>query len=402
MRILSINRLRAALRIVTRRYEFGWWLWGIYGVVIVLSTVNEAPSVGGVCSIYFRSGAEFLAGRPLYADPQFLYLPTAVFFFAPFSLAPFPLMTSLWRLMNLAVYSAGIYSLTNAKRTNGQSIPFAWVSAIACLLSIGGSKNGQMTLTVAGLLMLAAVNLERSRVWSASFLMALSLALKPITLPFLLLAAVVTRATIWRTILVALILALLPFLIQSFSYVLDQYTDAPRMLFDTVQRKDTTLVPSLIGIMEVVGVSLGSNGKLVARTLFAAGALLVFVVGRSRTQEAADRSLLLYGIAVGYILLLSPATERNTYLLLAPVVGVLWCLARAKKQRGDQVALAFVTLSSILSHTLMKMLPGVLLIQIIKPIGAIVVMVILCIHFQWPWNHPLAQPYRWTPRLLRK
>lgn len=354
-----------------------WWLWVLYGLTIILQTLNDTPSPGNVCAIYFRAGADLLAGRSLYSEPYFMYLPSAACFFTPFACAPFTLMAALWKFVNLAVFSAGVFSLASTKRTDGNRAAFLQISAVSCMLSIGASKHGQMTLAMAGLLMLAAVNLERSHLWKASLFMALSLALKPIALPFLLLAAVAYRASLLRTILFSLVMFLLPFLFQDAVYVLAQYADVPRMLRTTAQIKGSSVIPSLVGFLQAIGVGLGNVEQLLVRMLCAIVALLVYVAGKSRLRESADRSLYLYGICAGYILLLSPATEKNTYAMLAPVTGLLWCLAGSQRHRLVQVALGVVVLSSLLSHTISEMLSRTPLAQMAKPFGAVVVMTIL-------------------------
>jgi len=264
-----------------------------------------------------------------------------------------------------------------AKRMDGSRVSFLQTSVIACALSISATKLGQMTLAMAGLLMLASVNLERSHFWRASLFMALALALKPISLPFLLLATAAYRASIPRTLLILFFMFLLPFLFQNSAYVLAQYADVPRMLCETAQIKESNIMPSLIGFIQATGVSFGNREQLIVRLLCALATLLVYIVGKSRLQESADRSLFLYGIYAGYILLMSPSTELNTYAMLAPVVGILWSLSSSRGHRFAQVALGLVVLSSLLSHALARMLPGTPLSQMAKPLGAVVVMAVL-------------------------
>ncbi len=397
------SRLRAALRVMFRRETWAWWLWACYGIGIVLSRLNENPWPGQVCVTYFRAGADLLAGRPLYADPgegaYFVYLPPAAALFVPFSLGPYMLMASLWRLINLAVFAAGIFGLSNMKRTDGRSVSFFQVSIIVGLLSTSASRHGQLTLTIAGLLMLAAARLEQQRLWPASFFMALSVVVKPLGLPFLLLAAVVKPGTVWRMLLLFVVLAIPPFLAQprNFGYVLDQYAQVPSMLGASLERKEggdsgskeeagvekprdpksEWDTPSLFGFLTVWGIWVSNPARSAVRVGLAVAVFLVYLVGRSRLREGADRSLLLYGIAMGYILLLSPATERNTYALLAPVTGILWCLARSRKLTGIWITVGLVVLIQLSSSTMLDLFPEVGMAYMIKFICAVVVLGIL-------------------------
>lgn len=355
--------------------QISWWLWGAYALVIVLLKVNTEPSIGNVCSIYFQAGERFLSEIPLYSG-KFLYFPTAAFFFTPFTALPFPIGASIWRLLNLSVFIVGIYNLTKIERTDGRKVEFLLVTIVVCLLSSSAAKHGQMTLVMAGLLMLAAVNLEQAKPWRASFFMVIALALKPIALPFLMLAAVSYPASRFKMPALALLLFLLPFLFGDPRYVFEQYLNVPRMLQDASRREYRFLWASFFGLLQTLGVNLDKSERLITRSLFAAAALVAYITGKERLSETADRCLYLYAIASGYILLMSPGTERNTYAMLTPVVGILWCLARNQKDNGIRLLLGLVVLASLLSYSMSKVFPGSPL-SMLKPIGTIVVMTIL-------------------------
>ena len=355
--------------------QISWRLWGIYVLAIVLLKVGMEPSLGNVCTIYFQAGERFLSEIPLYSG-KFLYFPTAAFFFTPFTALPFPIGASIWRLLNLGVFIVGIYNLTKIERTDGRKVEFLLVTVVVCLLSSSAAKHGQMTLMMAGLLMLAAVNLEQSKPWRASFFMVLALALKPIALPFLMLAAVSYQASRFKMLALALLLFLLPFLFGNSRYVLEQYIDVPGMLQHTSQWEYRHPFVSFFSLLQTLGVNLDKLGRLITRGLFAVAALVAYITGKERLPEAADRCLYLYAIAVGYTLLMNPVTERNTYAMLTPVVGILWCLAWNQKGKGIRLLLGLVVLASLLSYSMSKVFPGSPL-SMFKPIGAVVVMTIL-------------------------
>ncbi len=366
--------------ISSRNAQISWWLWGAYALAIVILKFNTEPSYGNVCTVYFRAGERFLAEISLYSadaiSHKFLYFPTAAFFFSPFAVLPFPIGTSIWRLLNLGVFIVGIYNLTKIERTDGRKVEFLLVTVVVCLLSSSAAKYGQATLMMAGLLMLAAVNLEQSKPWTASFFMVLALALKPIALPFIMLAAVAYPESRFKIPALTLLLFSIPFLFKDPRYVLEQYLEVPRMMQKTSEWEFRWVWASFIGLLQTLGVSLDKSERFIIRVFFAAAALVAYLTGKERLPEAADRCLYLYAIAAGYILLLSPGTERNTYAMLTPVVGIMWCLARNQKGKGIRLLLGLVVLASLLSHTMSKVFPDSPL-SMLKPIGAIVVMTIL-------------------------
>ncbi|UCD32086.1 MAG: DUF2029 domain-containing protein [Desulfobacterales bacterium] len=355
--------------------QISWGLWGAYALAIVLLKFSTEPSYGNVCSVYFRAGERLLAEIPLYPG-KFLYFPTAAFFFTPFTVLPFPIGASIWRLLNLGVFIVGIYNLTKIERTDRKKVEFLLVTVVVCLLSSSAAKHGQATLMMAGLLMLAAVDLERSKPWRASFFMALALALKPTALPFLMLAVVGYPASRFKMTALVPILFSLPFLLRDPSYILEQYLEVPRMLQETSSWEYRFIWASFMGLLQTLGVNLDQLERLITRGLFAAAAFVAYITGKERLPETADRCLYLYAIAAGYVLLMSPLTERNTYAMLAPVVGTMWCLARNQEGRGIRLLLGLVVLANLLSHSMAKVFPGSPL-SMLKPIGAVVVITIL-------------------------
>lgn len=355
--------------------QISWWLWGTYALTIMLLKIGMEPSLGNVCTVYFQAGKRFLLEIPLYSG-KFLYFPTAALFFTPFTALPFPIGASIWRLLNLGVFIVGIYNLTKIERTDGRKVEFLLVTILVCLLSISAAKHGQMTLMMAGLLMLAAVNLEQSKPWRASFFMVLSFALKPIALPFLMLAAVGYQASRFKIPALALLLFLLPFLFRDPRYVLEQYIDVPRMLQLTSHWEYRLTFASFFSLLQTLGVNLDESGRIIARGLFAVATLMAYITGKERLPEAADRCLYLYAIACGYTLLMNPVTEQNTYAILTPAIGILWCLARNQKGKGIRLLLGLVVLASLLSYSMSKVFPGSPL-SMLKPIGTVVVMAIL-------------------------
>jgi hypothetical protein len=82
----------------------------------------------------------------------------------------------------------------------------------------------------------------------------------------------------------------------------------------------------------------------------------------------------MYGLATCYILLLGTATERNTFAMMAPVIGLVAATAWHSRDRyllGLMSALAWIML---LSHTLQRAYPHTAL-AMAKPLACFVLFV---------------------------
>jgi len=363
-----------------QQHDFGlsWCVWCLFGLAVVMLTLHKGPDPGNVCGVYLRAGEHFLAGTSLYAAGEFLYFPTAALFFTPFTAFPFFVGAGLWRLFNIAVFCSGIFSLASMKDAKGQggNITFLVVTIVVCLLSSSAAKHGQMTLMMAGLLMHAAVGLEQSSPWRAAFFMILAIALKPIALPFMMLAFVAYPSVRWRIFASLPFFVLLPFLLNDFGYVLQQYKDVPGMLEMATNREFFTDRASLFGVMQTFGLTINESSRLATRVFLAAAALGVYFYGKNRIEKPSGRCLYLYAISIGYILLLSPGTERNTYAMFTPVIGFLLIGAHSQGHRIPYFLVQFVVAAFLLSHSMKKLFPDSPL-SMLKPIATLIVIAII-------------------------
>ena len=116
----------------------------------------------------------------------------------------------------------------------------------------------------------------------------------------------------------------------------------------------------LFGLLEVVGWVATNFQQTVIRGIGAAVVLYLTWRTKRRTPSI-GAGLTLYALATCYILLLGSATERNTYGMLAPFIGLM---AAASWETRDGRRLALMSgLASImlLSHTLARAFPHTLL-----------------------------------------
>jgi alpha-1,2-mannosyltransferase len=304
--------------------RIAWLLWALLFVVASASTL--AGRSREVTHHYRDASHHWFRGEELYANTGhgFLYFPQAAILFAPFAYLPFYAGEVAWRAVILLVFAAGVCRLTRlAGRTAG--IDFFPLTTMFCLpLAFSSERNGQATLIMAGLMMLAAVDLADRRWWRAALYLSLGVAIKPLGLVMLLLAAVLYPATTWRLAICVGVLAIAPFSTAKPAYVLSQYADCIQMLGHAVDRGREANWAQLFGMLQVAGVSVPPIWQTVLR-LLAALATLALLWHAQRRLPGAWAATYCYLLAVCFLMLFNPRTENNSYSALAPAIGILCC-----------------------------------------------------------------------------
>src|SRR5262249_3943616 len=123
-------------------------------------------------------------------------------------------------------------------------------------LAFSAARNGQATLLIAGLILLAIDELVNRRWNRSAALMCLAVAFKPLGLPTALVMAVVHRPMIWRIGLGFSIVALVPYLTQEWGYVTDQYRECGVAMQIAANLGTATPWAQLMGLFEIVGWSI--------------------------------------------------------------------------------------------------------------------------------------------------
>jgi len=216
----------------------------------------------------------------------------------------------------------------------------SWLSAT---LSWSSALNGQSTLTMAGLVMLGVGEIARHRYWRAAALMTLALAVKPLAIVMLLIAAVFWPRVALRLPVTCGLALLVPFLLKSPEYVISQYIDCATMLRDAAHLGAQKPWAQLFGMLQVAEIEFSESFQTKARVV--AALLTLAAAWHTRRRLAEARALLyLYALATCYLMLFNPRTENNSYAMLAPAIG--WCCAEAVLlERRWRPALAFVLIA---------------------------------------------------------
>jgi hypothetical protein len=286
---------------------------------------------------FARAGQEWLDGNELYqhTDGLFRYSPLVAALFAPFSCLPDRWGELAWRLLNAGAYLGALawwaqtclpWQLTRSQ----MATLFLW----ALPLSVGSLNNGQSNALVLGLLLaaLAAVMAERWTFSAALLAAAAYFKIYPLAVG-LLLVAVYPRQLGWRLALSLAVGAALPYGLQQPAYVTSQYANwVHYLLADT--RIDVALggaCRDLRLLFRRWEIPIGDKPYMAIQLLAAAGVAVICLGFRFAgwPQQRLLTSLLAW--ACCWMLLLGPATESCTYILLAP--SLAWAALDSRRER---------------------------------------------------------------------
>jgi len=323
-----------------------WWPWGVLIAVVVIFILGG--SVRSVTPLYFEAAEHWLGTEDLYirGGRGFLYLPQAAMLAVPFNFLPKTFGEVCWRLMTIGVFAAGVHRLcrlvfreggfdaslidgaprlvTGEHKASGRL--FVATSCVAVPLAWSSALNGQSTLMIAGLMMLAAYDIVRNHFWRAAWLLALALAFKPLAIVMILLVGCLWRPMASRLIVTCAAALASPYLLQSPEYVTRQYAGCLAMLGDAARLGARTSWAQIFGMLKLLGIEITEPYQALGR-LAAAGAVLAAGWHVRRRLDPPRAMAYLYTFAMCYLMLFNPRTENNSYAMLGPPIG--WCCAEA-------------------------------------------------------------------------
>jgi len=323
----------------------GWIAWIV--LFLVSASLILAGSPRSVYPDYQNGSLNWLAGRMLYNGTGvdgFVYLPQAAVLFIPFALLPRMLAELLWRFLIIGIFAAGIHRFSQLVTERVQKNLFTFMSLLSIPLAWDCARNGQATLAITGLMLLAVVDVSRERWWRAAVWLAVSVALKPLSLVLVLLIMAIDRPMTVRLFVAMTVTAVLPFLSQSPSYVLQQYAaffqnSATAAHVGVVKTGWTTPFYAL----RLVGVQIPEYIQTVIRAAAAMGTLVLCFIARRRFDSKTS-AIHVFTLAALYLMLFSPRTENNTYAMLGPAIAVFLALANYADKHFLRTALLAVIL----------------------------------------------------------
>ena len=360
-------------------------LWG--GVLVaLLLRAGLHPGRATSLTTYLTGGAAWDARQPLYTNWRgFVYPPVVGWFFSLFNRMPLAAAAVLWRMLAAGTFLFGLGALLRSGVFHRIPAALRGVVFLGVLpLSIGNIDNAQANPLIAGLMMLsvAAVEWEAWSVCAIAIGIATTFKIYPVALG-LLLCVVRPKQLSWRIVLVVGALALLPFALQERHYVCGQYQawlqtrladdrfhypmkDAPLDLWYLLVRLgNLPISPRVYTVLQALG-----------------GAGLAGFVWNELRKGGALRDVLgdLYLFVSVWMLLLGPATENQTYVVLGPAACLVaveaFCGANRLATRIPAYSAFTLLLAGVARNSLLPHLKSPLFMAI-QPVGALLLLVAL-------------------------
>ena len=307
---------------------------------------NKTVTRQDLFPVYQNAGQSWLIGHDLYHEAKFDYRYSPLFAAAitPISILPLKIGSILWRLISIGIFLGSFYWASR------QGIPNKFASAEIPLLfllllplALGNLNNGQANLLVIGVLLASIAAIVQQRWMLAAVCLALSVTIKVYPLVVcLLLVLIYPRQLSWRFALCITLAIVLPFAMQRTDYVMRQYSDwfAYLRTEDRTSRSISEWYSDLRLLLRLWSVALSPRVYLLIQIL--AGALIAVFAVMGRLQSWPAPRLLAWVLSVSgcWMLLLGPATESSTYVLIAP--ATVWLAAELLTRARRKLEIVWV------------------------------------------------------------
>jgi hypothetical protein len=288
-----------------------------------------------------------------------------------------------WTWLNAAIFLLGVCALLGSGIYPGIKPRYHGIVYLLLVpLVLGNLDTGQANPAVIGLVLLAVAAVPAERWGVAAICVAAATYLKIYPLAVgLLLFLLAPRRLGWRLLLALIVLGLLPFLFQHWSYVSQQYHE----WISTRSADDRRLYPIKDVPLDLWFLLVRLGGLPIPGFVYSAfqilsgGAIALFCLAGVWKKWPKER--LLAGILAFvciWMTLCGPATELQTYVLLAPVI-VLTLIDRLLSSRPHwlRIGLVVVYLLMVLAVARTSFLPSQkgLWVLTIQPVAAILFLV---------------------------
>lgn len=297
-------------------------LWIILGVAASAKVLVQ-PTRHTTYPIFSEAARHWWADESLYGEAreqnQYRYSPTFAIAMSPFGLLPDRFGGVLWNVASIVLL---VWSLRLLVR---EVLPGSWPAwreaALLTLTFVGsirGIWSGQTNAVLLAIVFLALAAIRRQKWWTAAWLLSATVFIKiwPVAL-ILLLAACWPRQLIWRTVLVSVPLALVPFLTRPFHVVCQQYGTWFHFLAQIEQLRWPGYRDAWT-IWEQCFPPVNPQAYQVLQLATAAAVLGWCLWQRRRLGESGALLMAIVSMWASWQLLFGPGSERLTYLILAP------------------------------------------------------------------------------------
>jgi hypothetical protein len=303
--------------------------WLIVCVVIVVLFIAKPDKVTGFAP-YLRGAHRWLEGLDLYSykpNKGFVYSPLAAVFFSPFTWVHPAVANAVWRLLSIACLLGGLWSVLRFGPFHRIPARFHGLVYLLLLpLSLSNIDSGQANPIVIGLLLagMAAACTGRWTLAALAVAGAVHWKIYPLVAGLLLIVAAPKKFT-WRFLLFLALLAAAPFLFQKTSYVVEQYREwALTRVADNRFAYPIEIAPLDLWflLVRVLQLPLSETAYHLLRAATGAAIAAFCLLGALRRWPVERLYGGLFAFVCAWMVLLGPASEWLTYLLLAPAASL--------------------------------------------------------------------------------
>ena len=317
-----------------------WTAWA--ALFATISILILAGSDHSVVSAYRDATRQWFAGGDIYTDTGhgFLYLPIAAILFAPFAWLPTAASEIGWRFVAIGGFAVGVYRLCRLAAGGRSDTKFALLTLASLPPALACARNGQSTLVMSGLMMLACVDLAEERRGWAALWATLAVALKPLAIVLLSLAHPGSPAGVadgrWTGRHPLRAVSGRSSRLRDGS-VLEVHADVPRLVLCGI----IELWAQPFCVLGLLGIKLSESTQTVIRVVAAGGAIGLCLVARYRSSPPEPRNICWRSLRFTSCCF-NPRTENNTYAMLGPAIG-LPLLAALAANRPSRAEVAFLS-----------------------------------------------------------
>ena len=354
---------------MTRPVRLGLTLWAVLAVAVSVRVLVQQPGRASVVPIYLKAGAVWRAGGDLYAPTGldvYRYPPGFAAAFAALTHLPEKLVGVGWRLLGVGLLVAGLLRLGRAAGLTPAGT--GWLLGLAAVLSLAAVNNGQVNVLLAGAAVNGTVDALHRRWWRAAGWFALGAWVKVYPLAVGLLAVTARPRLAGPLAVVAVAGFLLPFAVADRESVAGQY----RRMVEVTRGEDRSDAPPDRRPRDWTVIPWTYLGHTVSGGERLAVSLAVAVALAGLTAWRRD-PLLALPLGCGWMTAFGPATEGNTYAVLAgPAAWVCVAPGPAWARWVGRVGCGLLVLA-----VLRGAVPAVGDFELlgVQPVGAVLVMV---------------------------
>ena len=306
---------------------------------VITAAIIASGSIRTVVPAYREGAVSWVAGNLIYHHigvGGFTYLPQAAILFIPFSLFSVVTGEVVWRLVNIGVFALGIFHFAGFAEGRSGKRFFPLMTLVTLPMAWDCARNGQATLALTGVMLLAVVDVAQQRWWRAALWLALGISIKPLMIVLVLLIMAIDRPMSWRIAVGMTVAALVPFLTQHPGYVIEQYAACWKNLTTAAHVGAAEGGwTSPFHALRLIGIAVPETVQTVLRLAAALGTLALCWLSRRR-HDAVGSAIFVFSLSVVYLMLFSPRTENNTYAMLGPAIAVFLAGAYLVENRSRE------------------------------------------------------------------